>query len=193
MKTVPVCDRIPNCILSSSLRLGITAVVLCLFPVRLLLAQTITFVQSNYATPQSAQTVVPVKYSASQTVGDLNVVVVGWNDSTATITNVVDSSGNVYARAIGPTSVSGSLSQSIYYARNIVAAAAGANTVTVTFSTAATYADVRILQYHGADPVNPVDVAITGQRQHCEQQQRLHHHYERDGLTLRRKHRSNME
>src|SRR5262245_10385434 len=122
VKTVPVCDRIPNYILSALLRLGIAAIVLCLFSVSLLRAQTITFVQNNYATPQTAQTTVPVKYSAAQTAGDLNVVVVGWNDSTATVINIVDTSGNVYTRAIGPTTVSGSLSQSIYYARNIVAA-----------------------------------------------------------------------
>ena len=50
------------------------------------------------------------------------------------------------------------MSQSIYYAKNIVSAAAGANIVTVTFSTAAGNPDVRILEYKGADPVNPVDV-----------------------------------
>src|SRR6202167_5434243 len=49
--------------------------------------------------------------------------------------------------------------QSIYYAKNIVAAPAGANNiVTVTFSTAAINPDIRILEYKGADPNNPVDV-----------------------------------
>ena len=64
----------------------------------------------------------------------------------------------MYARAVGPTVVSGAMSQSIYYAKNIAAAAAGANSVTVTFSTAATSPDIRILEYSGADPNNPVDV-----------------------------------
>ncbi len=58
--------------------------------------------------------------------------------------------------------VTGSLSQSIYYAKNIVAAAAGANAVTVTFSAAAAYPDIRILEYKGADPANPVDVTAAG-------------------------------
>jgi Abnormal spindle-like microcephaly-assoc'd, ASPM-SPD-2-Hydin len=58
--------------------------------------------------------------------------------------------------------VSGSLSQSIYYAKNILAAGAGANAVTVTFSVAAVSADIRILEYSGADPNNPVDVTAVG-------------------------------
>jgi hypothetical protein len=119
---------------------------------------TISYVQGAYATPQSSQTTVSVAYSNAQTVGDLNVIAVGWNDTTATVSSVQDSKGNVYTRAVGPTSVSGTLSQSIYYAKNIAAAAAGSNTVTVTFSTAAYAADIRIAEYSGADPTNPVDV-----------------------------------
>ncbi|HLH34420.1 MAG TPA: hypothetical protein VKX41_07085, partial [Alloacidobacterium sp.] len=94
-----------------------------------LLAQTISYVQGSYATPQSPQTTVSVKFNAAQIAGDLNVVVVGWNDSTATVAGVTDTAGNVYTRAVGPTAISGVESQSIYYAKNIAAAAAGANTV----------------------------------------------------------------
>ena len=126
------------------------------------LSATVTFVQGNYAVPQSSQTTVTVPFTAAQTAGDLNVVVVGWNDSTTTVSAVTDSKGNAYARAVGPTIVTGSLSQSIYYAKNIVAAAAGANAVTVTFSAAAAYPDIRILEYKGADPANPVDVTAAG-------------------------------
>src|SRR6202035_3118279 len=43
------------------------------------LASTPNFVQGNSAVPQSAQTQVSVVYSAAQSVGDLNVVAVGWN------------------------------------------------------------------------------------------------------------------
>ena len=56
---------------------------------------------------------------------------------------------------MGPTRGTG-LSQSIYYARNVVS---GSNTVTVTFSKAAAAVDVRILEYSGLDPVTPLDVA----------------------------------
>ena len=119
---------------------------------------TISYVQGNYATPQTAQTTVNVVFNAAQVAGDLNVVVVGWNDSTASVSSVTDSKGNVYTPAVGPTVVSGVLSQSVYYAKNIVSAAAGTNTVTVTFSAAAVYPDIRILEYSGADPNVPVDV-----------------------------------
>ena len=125
---------------------------------------SVGYVQSSYAAPQSPQTTVSVKFNAAQTFGDLNIVVVGWNDTTATVSSVADSSGNTYTRAIGPTRVSGTLSQSIYYAKSIASAAAGANTVTVTFTQAANYPDIRTLEYAGLNPSNPVDVttASTG-------------------------------
>ena len=122
---------------------------------------TISYVQGNSATPQTPQTTVGVTFTAAQAAGDLNVVVVGSNDTTAVVNSVTDTSGNAYARAVGPTITTGfspNLSQSIYYAKNIGAAAAGANSVTVTFSTAAVYPDIRILEYSGADPNKPVDV-----------------------------------
>jgi hypothetical protein len=119
---------------------------------------TISFIQVNAATPQTPQTTVAVTYTAAQRVGDLNVVVVGWNDSTATVNTVRDTMGNAYTLAVGPTVQSGIATQSIYYAKNIPAAAAGANTVTVTFGVAARYVDVRIAEYSGLDTVNPLDV-----------------------------------
>jgi hypothetical protein len=118
----------------------------------------IAYVQGNYSTPQTTQATVTIPFTAAQAVGDLNVVAVGWNDSTATVNAVTDKSGNTYLLAVGPTVQSGTASQSIYYAKNIAAAAAGANSVTVTFSTAAAYPDIRILEYSGADTSNPVDV-----------------------------------
>ena len=122
-------------------------------------ATTITYVQGNAAVPQSAQASVTIPFTNAQAAGDLNVIAVGWNDGTATVSTVTDHSGNAYTRAVGPTVQSGVASQSIYYAKNIVAAAAGANVVTVTFSTAAKNPDIRILEYKGADLNNPVDVS----------------------------------
>jgi IPT/TIG domain-containing protein/VCBS repeat protein len=121
---------------------------------------TISFVQKNSATPQSPTASVSVPFTAAQTAGNLNVVVVGWNDTTQTVQSVADSKGNAYVRAVGPTVLTGVLTQSIYYAKNIVAAAAGANSVTVAFSGAAVYPDVRIAEYKGIDPANPFDGAI---------------------------------
>ena len=119
---------------------------------------TISYVQSNFATPQSSPTTVSVPFTAAQTAGDLIVVVVGWDNSTSTVSKVTDSSGNSYALAIGPTVNPGTASQSIYYARDIASAAAGTNSVTVTFSAATPYPDVRVLEYKGADLNTPVDV-----------------------------------
>src|SRR5260221_273497 len=87
------------------------------------------YVQGADATPQTPQTTVSVPYTAAQNAGNLNVVIVGWNDTTAQFSSVTDTKGNVYQLAVGPTQLSGALSQSIYYAKNIAAAAAGANTV----------------------------------------------------------------
>ena len=138
--------------------LATVSVVGWLHPAALMAAPTITYVQGNYTAPQTPQTSAKVTFTAAQLAGDLNVVVVGWNDSTATVSTVADSSGNAYTRTVGPTVQSGVASQSIYYAKNIAAATAGANVVTVTFSVAAAYPDIRILEYSGADPNNPVDV-----------------------------------
>src|SRR5215470_11298863 len=123
----------------------------------------IAFVQSNSATPQSPQTTVAVVYTLAQTAGNLNVVVVGWNDSTATVSSVVDSKGNTYALAAAPVVQTGVATQAIYYAKNIVAAAAGTNTVTVTFSVAAAFVDIRIAEYSGLDQNNPLDVSVGAQ------------------------------
>jgi hypothetical protein len=54
----------------------------------------------------------------------------------------------------------GILSQSIYYAKNVMAAAAGTNSVTVTFVTAATNPDVRILEYSGVSTTSALDVVV---------------------------------
>jgi hypothetical protein len=118
----------------------------------------IAFVQVNYATPQSAQARVTVPYTGAQSAGDLNVVVVSWGDSTATIGSLTDSSGNTYHLAVGPTVISGTASQAIYYAASIVGAAAGANTVSVSFTSAAVYPDVRVLEYSGIATTSPLDV-----------------------------------
>ncbi len=85
--------------------------------------------------PPPRRRLATVNYTLAQTVGNLNVVIVGWADATATVQSVVDSAGNTYTLAF-PATVGTGLSQAIYYAKNIVAAAAG-NTVTVTFSVAA--------------------------------------------------------
>ena len=143
---------------STTVRLAlfsIGALICGLEPAALFAAPTITYVQGNYSAPQTPQTTVSVKFTSAQAAGDLNVVVVGWNNSTSVVSTVTDTKGNVYTPAVGPTVVSGALSQSIYYAKNIAAAAAGANSVTVTFATAAAYPDIRILEPRARIPTTP--------------------------------------
>jgi hypothetical protein len=43
------------------------------------------YVQGNYATPQTSQTTVTIPYTGTQSAGDLNVVIAGWNDTLAVI------------------------------------------------------------------------------------------------------------
>src|SRR5580658_5110900 len=126
-------------------------------------SSSISFVQGTYSNPTSASPV-SATFSLAQTQGDLNVVIIGWYDTTSTISSVTDSKGNVYTLAVGPTQLTGDGTNAIYYAKDIAAAAAGANTVRVTFSQAVPYPDLRIAEYSGADTSNPLDVtaASTG-------------------------------
>jgi chitobiase/beta-hexosaminidase-like protein/fibronectin type III domain protein len=120
-------------------------------------ATPIAFVQENYATPQSAVTSVAVAFSSAQSAGDLNVVVVGWLNTSATVRSVTDSLGNGYTPVFAsPTVQSGLFAQTIYYAKKI---AGGSNTVTVAFNGAGTPADVRIAEYSGLDVNAPLDVS----------------------------------
>jgi hypothetical protein len=119
-----------------------------------LLASGPSLVQVKAATPQTASGSVSVTYALAQTAGNLNLVVVGWNDTSSTVSTVSDGLGNNYVLATGPTTGMG-LRQSIYYAAGIKA---GSNTVTVRFNQAAAYVDIRALEYSGLDPANPLDV-----------------------------------
>lgn len=118
----------------------------------------IAFAQVAAATPQAPSQAVSASYPATQTAGNLNIVAVGWNDTTSSVQSVGDSRGNSYSLAIGPTRGSG-VSQSIYYAKNI---AGGSNTVTVNFNQAAVFPDLRILEYNGLDKSSPFDAGAGG-------------------------------
>ncbi len=121
----------------------------------------ISFVQVNNAVPQSPQSLVTLAYTAAQTIGDTNIVVIGWSDTNSTVAAVTDTKGNSYTLAIGPARQGGH-SQAIYIAPNIMAAAAGANSVAVTFSASVPYPDIRILEYRGLSPISPLDGAVQG-------------------------------
>ena len=119
---------------------------------------TPAFVQVASSTPQTPQTTVATAFGQAQTAGNLDVVAIGWDNITSNVVSVTDSAGNTYQLA-APTKRSGGNSQAMYYAKNI---AAGANTVTVTLSGATPYVDVRIAEYSGLDPVNPLDTTSSG-------------------------------
>jgi hypothetical protein len=114
----------------------------------------VSFVQVNSAHPASPAATAPVDYPLSQTAGNMNVVIIGWDDVASTVTCVTDTAGNTYTLALNPT-VGIGISQSIYYAKNIHASAS--NTVTVKFSAPARSPDVRVLEYSGLDTINPLD------------------------------------
>ena len=107
-----------------------------------------------------ASNALSVKYTAAQNAGDLNVVAIGWNDSTSSVVSVTDSNHNTYLVAATATASTGNGTQVIYYAQNIAAAAAGANTVTVTFSTTVPWPDVRIVEYSGIASSSALDVSV---------------------------------
>ena len=58
------------------------------------------FVQQNYATPQSPQTLVTATFPGAQSSANFNVVAVGWSDTTSHITSVTDTTGNLYSLAL---------------------------------------------------------------------------------------------
>src|ERR1700687_661881 len=105
------------------------------------------FVQENNNTLSANSASVSVAYAAPETAGNLNLVVVGWNDSSSSVTSVVDDNTNTYV-LVGATAGLG-LSQAIYYARNIALPNNATPTVTVTFNQTAGSPDVRILEYSG--------------------------------------------
>lgn len=119
----------------------------------------ITFRQVNSGVGTNLGSVT-VAFADAQLAGDLAVVFVGWYKP-GSVSSVVDASGNVYTRAIGPVT-SGTESQAIYYACNIAGAAAGANAVTVTFAAGSQDPDVRVVEYTGIATTACLDVARSG-------------------------------
>src|SRR5579863_5630718 len=147
----------PDSLTAATRLVGVLALTL-LSMARPVVAAT-AYVQSAAQDP-FASNALSVKYAAAQNAGDLNVVAIGWNDSTSSVISVTDSSHNNYLVAAAPTTIAGNGTQVIYYAQNIAAAAAGANTVTVTFSTTVAWPDVRIVEYSGIASSSALDVSV---------------------------------
>lgn len=99
-------------------------------------AATIAFVQvGSSATDGASVSSVQLAYPSGQQAGDLNVVVVGWFDTGASIHEpVVDSSGNVYRLAAPPKLISGTppAAQAIYLRARRVALSPSPGATAVT-------------------------------------------------------------
>jgi hypothetical protein len=89
-------------------------------------------------------------FNRAEVAGDLNIVAIGWNDTTAAVSSVTDSDGNAYHLALVTTGTG--LRQAVYYASNVKG---GSDTVTVSFgSTKANVPDLRILEYSGVSTLD---------------------------------------
>lgn len=120
-------------------------------------AASIEFMQAAAAAQSASASTIEVTFDQAQRAGDLVVVAIGWGSGS--LTQIGDTVGNHYVAAVGPTRISGGLTQSIYYAKNIAAADAGTNTLTVTLSASTTPLSLVALEYAGLDPTSPLDVA----------------------------------
>lgn len=116
----------------------------------------INFMQyGDSGSAQATSAAVVATMPLAQTAGDLNVVAIGWSDTTAHAMTVQDSEGNTYTQALNATIGIGT-GQSIYYAKNL-RGGGPFNAVTVTFNPPAAFPDVRVAEYSGLDPNSPLD------------------------------------
>src|SRR6185437_12278018 len=56
----------------------------------------IAFVQVNSSDPETPESTVSVAFPGAQTTGNLNIVAIGWSDSTNQVESVTDTAGNTY-------------------------------------------------------------------------------------------------
>ena len=115
---------------------------------------TITFVQVNAADSADGQCIGASAFSAAQTAGNLNVVAVGWNDATSTVSSVTDISRQ-YLHPGGNHSdwhrdAAGDLLRQEHRRRQ----QHGDSRV----QSGGCIPDVRIAEYSGADTSSPLDV-----------------------------------
>ena len=104
-----------------------------------------SFVQLGVQDQWGSYQAVTAEYLYAQTEGNLNVVAINWNDATHSVSTVVDTLGNSYTKAIGPTR-SGQFTSYVYFAPNI---RSGSNSVTVTMNGSVAYPDLRVFEYSG--------------------------------------------
>lgn len=101
---------------------------------------------------------VGVAFGGDNAAGNLIVVGVWIEHSSATITSVTDTQGNTYNAALGYSGSWASGRMRIYYAENI---ASGANTVTVAISEGAARVNAHIAEFSGCATSSALDVVGT--------------------------------
>jgi len=107
----------------------------------------------------SSSTASTAGFSAATKSGDTIIVWVWYNSNAQSVTSVTDTAGDTYARAVGPTTgtgTQGAWRQELWYARNIV----GKSGVVVTATFSGTFSGEKALtahEYSGLDPVAPLD------------------------------------
>jgi hypothetical protein len=74
--------------------------------------------QVAYADPQARFQTVVVPFTKPEVAGDLNAIVIGWSDTNATVSSVIDSTGNQYQLS-GGSATGATLSQSVYYCPSV--------------------------------------------------------------------------
>jgi hypothetical protein len=116
----------------------------------------VSYVQGAAQVSARRTTEVAATFPSSQSAGDLDVIFIAWRNSDADVVSVSDTSGNLYLRA-GAISYVGIATQVAYYASNIARAGPRRNTVRIIFSNPVDGATVGMAEYHGVDPVRPID------------------------------------
>jgi chitodextrinase len=99
----------------------------------------------------------------TNSVADSNLIVawIWYNNTTQNVLSVTDTKGNVYAKAVGPTTGASGLSgwrQEIWYAKKVIGGSGISVTATFT-GTFATKKSITAHEYSGADQTNPLDVS----------------------------------
>jgi hypothetical protein len=125
------------------------------------------FVQASASNTQMNNSVAAT-YPNAQGNENLNIVVVGWGDFTSSVTKISDNLNGDYdlTLQVGPfqgPSTGPPLQQTIFYRPKINPGSG--NVVTVQFNnglTPATAPDIRILEYTGLDPSDPLDGTPAG-------------------------------
>jgi hypothetical protein len=116
-----------------------------------------SLVQSKMNSSASSVSSMGLTVNSVQKAGDVNVVVIGWDSATGTISSVSDTAGNAYTLAM-PIARGTGVSLAIFYAKNIVAAQPN---ITAFFSAAVASPDLRVAEYTSVDTFNPLDVTAS--------------------------------